>query len=446
MGYALPKPVSSAIEKLNQAGYEAYIVGGCVRDALRGAVPSDYDLTTSAMPTETEEVFSEYRIIETGLKHGTVTVLADGEPLEITTFRVDGEYEDHRRPKEVSFTRSLSEDLARRDFTVNAMAYSPESGLVDIFGGREDLKNGIIRAVGDPDKRFDEDALRILRAMRFASVLDFRIEEKTGLSMISHAELLSDVSAERINIELSKLLLGKACGRILTEYAVILGNIIPEIIPCFGFDQQNYHHIYDVYAHTVKAVESCPTDRNVRMAALLHDIGKPSVFTVGIDGVGHFYGHSEKSMEIAEAVLNRLKFDNRSKNEILTLIKYHDPVIEPTDAAVGRWARRLGTDTLLKLIDLKRADCLAQAPECYARLEGYGEIEKKVRELIEKNSCLSLKTLAVKGGDLIETLGFAAGKQIGDILSQLLDLVVSGALPNDKQALLDHVRKEYKEK
>ena len=436
----LPYAVRVATEKLNDAGEEAYIVGGCVRDALRGVVPNDFDMTTSALPERTKEIFGEYRIIETGMKHGTVTALIDGESLEITTFRVDGEYEDHRRPSEVTFTRSLKEDVARRDFTINAMAYSPDSGVIDFFGGVDDLRSGIIRAVGEPDRRFNEDALRIMRAMRFASTLDFEIEPKTAESMVRNKELLKIISAERINVELSKLLMGKGCGRILTQYAVILGEIIPEIVPCFGFEQENHHHIYDVYAHTVKAVEACPKDRNIRMAALLHDIGKPRTFSVGADGVGHFYGHSEVSVQIAEAVLERLKFDNDSKKEILTLIKYHDPVIEPTKAAVGRWARRLGMELLFELLDLKAADNLAQAPECFGRLETYERIRGIANEMLEENACFSLKNLAVNGGDLINVAGFKPGKAIGDTLSALLDAVISGELPNERDVLLEKAR------
>ena len=436
----LPFAVRLAIEKLNAAGEEAYIVGGCVRDALRGVEPHDFDMTTSSLPERTKEIFSEYKIIETGMKHGTVTALIDGEPLEITTFRVDGEYEDHRRPSEVTFTRSLQEDVARRDFTINAMAYSPESGVMDFFGGIDDLKSGIIRAVGEPDKRFNEDALRIMRAMRFASTLDFVIDPATSESMIRNRGLLKNISAERINVELSKLLVGKGCGRILTEYAVILGEIIPEMVPSFGFDQKNHHHVYDVYAHTVKAVESCPFDRNIRMAALLHDIGKPSTFTVGDDGVGHFYGHSEVSVQLAEVILDRLRFDNDSTKEILTLIKYHDPVIEPTKATVGRWARRLGMDVLFKLLDLKAADNLAQAPQCFDRLKTYECIRAIAREMIAENACFSLKHLAVNGGDLMKEAGFKPGKAIGETLSALLDAVICGELPNEKAVLIEKAK------
>ena len=440
MQIKLPKAVETAINKLKGAGHEAYIVGGCVRDALRGEEPHDYDMTTSALPEETKAIFSEYRIIETGMKHGTVTALIDSEPLEITTFRVDGAYTDHRRPEEVTFTRSLREDVARRDFTVNAMAYSPDTGVMDFWGGREDLEKGVIRAVGEPDRRFNEDALRIMRAMRFASVLDFEIDGATSDSMIRNRGLLRNISAERINVELSKLLLGDGCERILTDYAVILTEIIPELAPAIGFDQRNYHHIYDVYTHTVKAVVNCPRDRNIRMAALMHDVGKPGVFTVGNDGVGHFYGHSERSVEIAEEVLTRLRFDNDSKNEILTLIKYHDPVIPVERAAVGRWARRLGMETLFKLLDLKAADNLAQAPECADRLNGYDEIRAIANEMIAENACFSLKDLAVNGGDLIKECGYKAGKSLGEALSALLDAVISEELPNDRAILIEKAK------
>ncbi|MBQ9115878.1 MAG: HD domain-containing protein [Clostridia bacterium] len=440
MQIKLPKAVEIAINKLKNAGHEAYIVGGCVRDALRGEEPHDYDMTTSALPEETKEIFSEYRIIETGMKHGTVTALIDGEPLEITTFRVDGAYTDHRRPEEVTFTRSLEEDVARRDFTVNAMAYSPDTGVMDFWGGRDDLRSGIIRAVGEPDRRFNEDALRIMRAMRFASVLDFQIDAETSDSMIRNRGLLQSISAERINVELSKLLLGDGCERILTEYAVILTEIIPELAPAIGFDQCNYHHIYDVYTHIVKAVVNCPKDRNIRMAALMHDIGKPEVFTVGNDGVGHFYGHSERSVEIAENVLTRLKFDNDSKNEILTLIKYHDPVIPVKRAAVGRWARKLGMETLFKLLDLKAADNLAQAPEYADRLKGYDEIREIANEMIAENACFTLKNLAVNGGDLIKECGYTPGKSIGETLSALLDAVISEELPNERAVLIEKAK------
>lgn len=433
--YLPPIPLK-AIDLLTSHGYKAYAVGGCVRDSLRGVEPSDYDIATSAFPNEVKAVFSKNTTIDTGIAHGTVTVLMDGEPLEITTFRIDGEYEDHRHPSGVSFTRDIKNDLARRDLTINAMAYSPTEGLIDLFGGREDLENGIIRAVGDPEKRFQEDALRILRALRFASILNFRIEDETKKAMLSCRSLLKSIAAERICSELSKLLLGDSCERILTENAAILTEIIPELAPCVGFDQKNPHHIYDVYLHTVHTVASCPKDKNLRFAALLHDCGKPDTFSIGSDGIGHFYGHSERSLELAKIVLERLKFDNDSKNEILTLIKYHDPVIAENQTSVGRIARKIGIPKLKKLLDLKSADNLAQAPSCHARLEGYEHIRKIIDEMLEKESCFSLKKLAINGDDLIKTAGFTTGKALGAALSALLDEVIDGSLPNEREALI----------
>lgn len=434
----LPEHVLEAIGRLEAAGYGAYAVGGCVRDALRGVTPYDHDIATSALPSETARVFGDLRVISTGIAHGTVTVLFGSVPLEITTFRTDGEYADHRRPDSVSFTDRLQDDLARRDLTVNAMAYSPRLGLVDPFGGRADLDAGILRAVGDPEKRFEEDALRILRAARFSSTLGMRIHPDTHRAMLSHKALLLNVSAERKLSELSKLLVGDGCERTLLENAPVITEVLPELAPSVGFDQRNPHHIYDVYTHTAKAVQSCPRDRNIRLAALLHDCGKPYVFSVGADGYGHFYGHTEKSLELAEGALERLKADNASTKEILTLIRWHDPVIEETETSVKRWIRRLGAEMLEKLLALKSADNLAQAPEYQDRLRSYDRIRGIMKKLLDEEACFSLRELAVKGDDLI-ALGMKPGKELGRMLSSLLDAVISGELQNDKQILLDFV-------
>lgn len=439
----LPGYVLEAIERLEAAGYEAYAVGGCVRDALRGETPCDHDITTSALPWETERVFDDMRVIGTGIAHGTVTVLFGSVPLEITTFRTDGEYKDHRHPESVSFTGRLTDDLARRDLTINAMAYSPRSGLVDPFGGRADLADGIIRAVGDPEKRFEEDALRILRAARFSSTLAMRIHPDTRRAMHACLALLGGISAERKLSELSKLILGEDCERVLLECSDIITEIIPELAPAVGFDQRNPHHIYDVYTHTVKAVRSCPRDRNIRLAALLHDCGKPYVFTLAADGIGHFYGHSEKSVELASAVLERLRIDNASAQEILTLIKWHDPVIEESETSVKRWIRRLGADRLNDLLALKNADNLAQAPQYQDRLASYERIRGMMKKILEEGACFSLRDLAVGGDDLLR-LGMKPGRELGAMLSSLLDAVISGELPNDKQKLLEYAEREMK--
>lgn len=430
---------NKAIEALAAAGYEAYFVGGCVRDVLLGQAPNDFDVTTSALPEETLSVFEGFRVVPTGLKHGTVTVLIDGEPIEITTFRSDGEYSDHRHPESVTFSRNLSEDLCRRDFTVNAMAYSEKTGLVDLFGGASDLKNGIIRAVGEPEKRFTEDALRILRAARFASQKGFSIEPVTAKAMKKCLHLLDYVSAERIFSELKKLLMGKGVLDVMLTHPETVCRAVPALASAVGFEQNNPHHIYDVYEHTAHAVAFSPENEAIRLAALLHDVGKPLTYSEK-DGIGHFYGHTEASLKLAEDTLDALKCDNATKNTVLTLIKYHDPVIEPTEKAVRRALSKLGEPLLCALLDLKSADNLAQSPECTKRLEAYEEIRGIIAEIGAKEACLSLKTLAIGGDDLI-ALGVPKGKLIGKLLNTALERVVDGDLPNEKEALLEFCRK-----
>lgn len=320
----MPKNVDIAINLLQSAGFEAYAVGGCVRDSLLGKTPNDWDITTSAKPENMKSVFADFHCIDTGIKHGTVTVVIDGEPLEITTFRLDGEYEDNRHPKSVTFTSDLGADLGRRDFTVNAMAYSKMTGTVDLFGGQNDLKNGIIRCVGDPDRRFNEDALRILRALRFASALDFEIEEKTAQSLLKNRALLGNISEERIAKELLKLVCGKGAKRILTDFAPVLFEILPELQPMYKNSHDNPHHCYDIYEHTLIAVESIDPEPTLRFAMLLHDCGKPAVKKFDENGVAHFYGHQRISVEISAQILARLKVSNKFRDEILFLVSNHD--------------------------------------------------------------------------------------------------------------------------
>lgn len=434
MKLELSGEAKEAIAVLKSRGYRAYAVGGCVRDLLLSETPNDFDITTSARPEETLAAFSCYKTIETGLKHGTVTVLINGQPLEITTFRTEGEYKDNRRPESVGFSRNIEDDLCRRDFTVNAMAYSDEDGLIDLYGGADDLKNGVIRTVGDADTRFNEDALRILRAFRFASQKSFTIAPATAESALSNLHLLKNLSAERVFSELQKLLLGKDAERIMLAYPSVICAIIPELSDTVGFDQCNPHHIYDIYTHTVKAVCACPFDARLRLAALLHDVGKPQTFTIS-EGVGHFYGHSEKSVEIAETALERLKADNATKKTVLTLIKYHDPVIPPEERTVKRYMNRLTPEVLSLLLDLKSADNLAQSPDCASRLETYAEIRRIMKEITEKDDCFSKRQLKVNGDDLI-ALGIPRGKEIGRILDFLLDEVTSCRVPNERSALL----------
>lgn len=438
----IPEHIIKAIDLLNHAGYEAYLVGGCVRDALLGVSPKDYDITTSALPEQTKEVFREYHVIETGIKHGTVTVVIDHSPIEITTYRVDQKYLDHRHPESVVFTSSLEEDLARRDFTINAMAYHPQTGLIDLYDGKKDLKTCTIRCVGDPETRFNEDALRILRALRFASRYDSPIENSTEKAMRKCADLLREISAERIASELIEILCGKGVRRILTEETDILGVPIPELLPMKGFNQNNPHHIYDVLTHTAVTVESIPPEKDLRLSALFHDIGKPLSYSVGEDGVGHFYGHAKKSEMIASKVLKRLKYDNETTDSVLTLVKYHDLHLEENEKSVKRLLRKIGPEMFDKLILLYRADNLAQAPVYRDRQEGYDRLSALAEKILSEEQCFSLKSLAVNGSDLIQ-MGYKPGPKLGSMLDKLLTKVIDGKLKNEKDELVEFIKKHY---
>ena len=439
----LPAGVYRALSMLEDAGYEAFIVGGCVRDALRGITPKDYDITTSALPEETKSVFRDYRVIETGIQHGTVTVMMEGMPLEITTYRTEGTYSDNRHPDSVSFTASLREDVARRDFTMNAIAYSPARGLIDHFGGAEDIRGGIIRCVGDPDTRFREDALRMMRGIRFASALGFAIEEKTAAAIRENKERISAVSAERIRVELTKLLCGANVKNVLMDWWDVLGVVIPEILPMHGFDQRTPYHIYDVWEHTAVAVSETPPVTHLRLSALLHDIGKPPSFFTDEKGVGHFYGHPAVSEKMAEEILARLKYDNVTRRRVVTLVREHDRIIEPTETAVKRALFRLTPEVFFNLLIIKRADNLAQSPNYRDRLATYDRIESMAQDILERNECISVATLAVNGGDLI-AIGMKPGKEIGEMLSLLLEQVIRGDLANDRDELLTYVKKKMR--
>ena len=439
----LPQSVSQALSMLEDAGYEAFIVGGCVRDFLMGLPPKDYDITTSALPAQTARVFDAYPVIETGIQHGTVTVVMDGVPLEITTYRTEGTYSDNRHPDSVSFTASLREDVARRDFTMNAIAYSPVRGLIDHFGGAEDIRGGIIRCVGDPDTRFREDALRMMRGIRFASALGFAIEEKTAAAIRENKERISTVSAERIRVELTKLLCGANVKNVLMDWWDVLGVVIPEILPMHGFDQRTPYHIYDVWEHTAVAVSETPPVTHLRLSALLHDIGKPPSFFTDEKGVGHFYGHPAVSEKMAEEILARLKYDNVTRRRVVTLVREHDRIIEPTETAVKRALFRLTPEVFFNLLIIKRADNLAQSPNYRDRLATYDRIESMAQDILERNECVSVATLAVNGGDLI-AIGMKPGKEIGEMLSLLLEQVIRGDLANDRDELLTYVKKKMR--
>lgn len=422
-----------AIKMLNQAGHKAYAVGGCVRDAIMGRRVNDFDITTSATPVEMQQIFRNERTFETGIKHGTITFVHENENVEITTYRVDGEYEDNRHPKAVEFTKKLENDLKRRDFTMNAIVYNDKDGYFDLFCGINDIENKTIRAIGNPKERFTEDALRILRAIRFSSTLGFKIEEKTKKAMLECKHLLHNISAERIAMEINKFLLGENVKNAILENYEILGEIIPEIKRMHGFNQRNSWHIYDVLTHTAVVVEKTPPVLHLRLTALLHDTGKVHTFTIDENGVGHFYGHNEKSAEIAQEYLTKYKYDNFTKNRVYKLVSIHDTPIDPDRVLIKKRINRIGKDCFFDLLKIKRADNLAQNPK-KVRLDIIDEIENIANDVINE-SCFSLNTLAINGGDLIKA-GHTIGKNLGVILDTLLSEVIEERVPNEREALL----------
>ena len=427
------------METLEAAGHEAWCVGGCVRDLRLGRTPEDWDVTTNALPEQTLALFGD-RAIPTGIQHGTVTVRTSERAVENTTFRRDGDYRDHRRPERVTLTCSLEEDLSRRDFTVNAMAMDLRGVFRDPFGGAEDLKMGILRCVGEPERRFREDALRMMRGLRFAANLAFSIHPQTAAGIHRCRELLAEIAPERIQTELTRLLTGQQPAEVLRAYPDVLGVFWPEILPMVGLDQRNRHHCYDVWEHTLHALSASPPDPVVRYTMLLHDIGKPDCMRLDEDGRGHFRGHPVQSARMAEQMLRRLRFDNRTRVCIVQLVEWHDRPIAATDPAVRRCLRALGEEDLRRLLAVKRADNLAQAPAYQDRQQELDQVEAVLDRLVEENSCVSLRQLAVSGRDLL-ALGYA-GPAVGRELNQLLDAVVDGALLNERASLLDRARKD----
>ncbi|MBR3704681.1 MAG: HD domain-containing protein, partial [Oscillospiraceae bacterium] len=433
-----PERVKQILEKLESAGYEAWCVGGAVRDLLLGREPGDWDVTTNALPETVMELFAP-NAVATGLQHGTVTV-GGGRGVEITTYRRDGEYLDNRRPESVEFTTSLREDLARRDYTINAIAMDLRGNFCDPWGGQEDLTRGIIRAVGDPASRFGEDALRIMRGLRFAARLGFSIEEQTSEAIHRCAPLLKNIAVERLYVEMTGLLCGQCAAQVLLEYPDVLGVFLPEILPCVGFDQRSKYHIYDVWEHTARSVEAVKNEPILRWTMLMHDLGKPDTFTVDENGAGHFYGHFRESVRKAKAIMDRLRFDNRSKQQILTLVERHDSELALTDRAVRRNLSRYGEETLRLLLAVKRADNLAQSPEYRGRQELIDQWEQLLGVELASGSCFSLGQLAIKGNDLLE-LGMR-GKQIGETLEEMLSLVIDEKLPNDRAVLIEYAKEK----
>lgn len=439
---AIPRGANAIVQGLQGANYDAYVVGGCVRDSLLGLEPKDWDVCTSATPDEMKQYFHCHgvRTIDTGLKHGAITVdMEQAGKFEVTTFRIDSNYSDGRHPDSVEFTESIYQDLARRDFTVNAMAFN-QAGLVDPYHGREDLENKIIRCAGNPDDRFQEDALRILRALRFASTYGFHIEENTKASIHKNRNKLTQISAERIQSELCKMLCGEGLLNILLEFSDVFAVIIPELQPCIGFQQNNPYHQYTVYDHIAHAVANYTgSDISVKVALLLHDIGKPLCYTEDERG-GHFHGHAAPSKDIAELVLNRLRFDNRTKREVLELILYHDSVIEPTIKTVRRWLNKIGEHRLSQLLDVRLADIYAHAEGTQAsRVERCISVRAIMEEILEEKQCFSMKDLEIKGSDIV-AIGVPEGKLVGETLRHILDLVVAGELDNSIDVQLAKAR------
>lgn len=432
----VPDTAKDIISTLESSGFEAYVVGGCVRDSIMGINPHDWDICTSATPPQIIECFRTKRIIETGLKHGTVTIINDGDQYEVTTFRIDGEYSDNRHPDHVIFTTSIEEDLSRRDFSMNAMAYNDRIGLVDPFGGSRAINNREIVCVGNPDDRFNEDGLRIMRALRFASVYDFTIDSETSNSIHKYCHLLDNISVERIQSELSGMLLGRNILNVLLEYKDVISVIIPELIPCIGFEQNNPYHQYTVYDHIAHAVDNYHgNELVVKLALLLHDIGKPRCYTEDERG-GHFHGHGVPSHDIADNVMQRLRFDNRTRHAVTDLVLYHDSVIEPTPKTVRRWLNKIGKELFSQLLDIRMADIKAHAEGTQeSRIERCNALRMIMNDVVAQEQCFSLKNMNVSGDDII-SIGVPEGKEVGRILKLLLDEVISGTLENDREVLL----------
>ena len=433
----IPQDVRACIDALENAGFAAYLVGGCVRDAYLGLSPNDFDLTTSALPEQTEEVFADRRLVLAGKKHGTVGVVTESGVVEITTFRTEGGYEDSRHPQWVKFVPDITEDLARRDFTVNAMAYSPTRGFADPFGGRQDLDNRVLRAVGDPAKRFEEDALRILRGIRFAAKFGLEAEPQTLQAMFDLSPQMKNLANERVFEELCRFLL---CAKLsnLSQFAQILAVAIPELAPAIGFDQRSPHHAYDIFTHVAHVVAAVPPVLSLRWAALLHDVGKPATFTTDETGRGHFYSHAKVSAEMADEILRRLKSPTALREEVVLLIAQHMTKLEPERKLLRRRLSKLGREHLELLLRLQEADMGSKGTGKPEEMEQFPQLRALLDEIYAENACLSLKDLNINGNDLM-ALGIT-GRQIGLTLNELLEQVLDERIPNEKEALLEAVK------
>ena len=438
------------IYNLNKMGYKAYVVGGAVRDSLLGRPVKDWDITTSATPDQVKEVFSGFKILDTGLKHGTVTIMMDYAmdnsnvcSVEVTTFRVDGDYSDNRRPDSVDFTDSLYEDLSRRDFTINAMAYNEEEGLIDYFEGQKDLEDKIIKCVGNSDERFTEDALRMLRAIRFATQLEFDIEHDVLSSISKNKNLITNISNERISLELNKILrAGKPLWIKYLYYMGLLELIIPELDECYGVMQNNPYHIYCVGKHIVESVLQIEPVLYLRLTMLLHDIGKPKCKTTDEENIDHFYTHAKISSEMAVSILRRLKYDNLTIMKVRDLILYHDAQIEDSRKAVRRWLNKIGEDMFRDLLKVREADIKAQNLDYYqARHDKIERTKIILEEVLNAQDCFSRKDLALNGTDLIN-MGYHEGKEIGELLDYLLEKVLDNPELNTKEQLIELLKEK----
>lgn len=438
------KPASKvAIDLLKSNGFEAFLIGGSVRDYIMGLPIGDIDITTNATPQQVKSVFYDFRVIETGIKHGTVTVLIDNEPLEITTYRSEGTYSDNRHPDSVSFSQSLSDDVIRRDFTMNAIAFDFSSGFCDLINGVDDIKNQTIRCIGDAETRFREDALRILRALRFSSVLGFTIEENTKKAIHECKDLLKNISAERIRDEFVKLINGKNAYNVLLEFSDVISVFIPEIKNSINFKQKNRHHCYDVYIHTLKAIEVSKPDTIIRLSLFFHDIGKPIVAHFDEKGEQHYYGHPKKSAELTEVIMKRLRFDNDTKNKVVTLVTFHDSPITvnsnilPDRKRLKKIMSQIGKELIFDLIHIKFCDNSAQNPKYYRGDEFYNKTYDMINEVLNEQECFSIKDLKINGNDLI-AMGYK-GKEIGKILDNVLENVINENIKNNYDEICDYL-------
>lgn len=440
----IPSDANEIIHTLQNHGHSAYVVGGCVRDSILGRIPHDWDICTSATPNEILEIFKDRRVIETGLQHGTITIVINGEPYEVTTYRIDGVYFDNRRPDSVTFTDNLVEDLRRRDFTINAMAYNDTEGLIDPFDGLKDIEWQKIRCVGSARDRFGEDALRILRAIRFASQLEFVTMPETDYEINKQYKSLENISIERINSEFCKIASSSNFCVQMILYQDVFALFMPELRSMFEFPQNNPYHDYDVWGHTIHAVKHCESDDlTIRLAVFFHDIGKPHSYQDGEDGIRHFKGHGRVSAEITDNIMKRLRFDNETRNNVVELVYYHDATFEVGKKYVKRWLNKIGEEQFRRLLEVRKADILGQKPNFeQSRIDKLNTIEQILEEVLQEDECFSLKDLAVNGKDLM-SVGYKAGKELGNTLNELLQLVIDGECPNEKEKLLEIAEDMY---